>query len=879
MSLGEIWRRLVFLFRGRRTSEDLEDEMRLHIAQRAEQFHREGMNLDDAEFAASRQFGNRTMLKEVSREQWGWNCMAALGRDARQAARAVRKNPWFSAVAILSLAVSLGANTAVFSFMRAIVLKRLPVPAAERLVIIQQKNEAFHMVNCCFGFRFFRELQKQDADFEDVLAVAPLPVNLTDRDQTERLPAEIVSGNYFQMLGVRPAAGRLIDERDDATEGSGRVCVISYRLWQERFGGVDVIGRRVLLNSEAFQIVGVSERGFSGAALHEPQELQIPSSMIAAIEGNGGRDSFGWARIIARLKPGITPTQAAARLNVVGRQIQAVTGPQMAPHDDFLLLDGSQGLGSKKEQFGRPVILLLGLVGVVLFIACANLTALLLVRSVERTREAGVRLALGASRPSLVRHFLAESLLLAVLGGIAGWGLARVLTDILLRLLGSGSEGLIEHVRPDMTVFAFSAGVTLAAGLLFGLLPAWRAAHSDPLRAIRGAVSPGAGNSLTSRLLIAGQLGVSLALLFGAGLFVQTLRNLRSIDVGFSRENISLIHVDLGGTIYADKSSSRFFEELLRRARELPDTRAASLADISVLSGSMASISLNVPGYVAASRLMSVAYFTRISSGYFRTLGIPLLGGRDFTEDDRGSADGVAIVNRHFAQEFFGGDALGKTFSYGGGRKVRVVGVAGTALFRSLREDPQSVMYLPVHSLTSELYLQVRTTSGPAMAAERLRALVREMDSRVPIRGVTTMEMQIDEALSRERLLAFLSILMGGLAVTLAAIGLYGVLSFSVARRTREIGIRMAIGAGQWTILKHFLGESTWIVGTGIALGIPLALGCGTLAASLLYKLKPQDLGTVVAATALLSLVAFCAALIPAWRAARLDPTAALRYE
>jgi len=522
------------------------------------------------------------------------------------------------------------------------------------------------------------------------------------------------------------------------------------------------------------------------------------------------------------------------------------------------------------------------LVAVVLLVACTNLTALLLVRSVERTREAGVRMALGASRAALFRQFLVESLLLAAVAGVAGWMFSQQLIKILLGLLGSDSEGLATHLRPDATVFGFSAAITLAAGILFGLLPAWRASHADPLGAIQGVavVRPGK-RSVASRLLIVGQIALSLALLFAAGLFARTLHNLRSIDLGFRPENVALLHIDLGGTPYANNGAPQYFDELLRRAQGLPQTRAASLATISILSGSMGSMMLQIPGYVSPNKLPPTTYVASISGGYFRTLGLPLLSGRDFTSTDAGTGEGVAIVNEQFARQFFGGDALGKTFSFGRGRKLRVIGIAGTAKYRWIRENANPVLYVPVTQgkFPKSLFLQVRTSGEPVAAMERLSALVKQMDPRVPVTRMTTMEVQIDHALSRERLLAFLSTLLGGLAVALATIGLYGVLSFSVARRTREIGIRMAVGAPRKRILALFLGESAWMVCGGIALGIPLALSCGRLAASLLYGLQPQDAGTVAISTVLLALVAFAAALIPAWRAARLNAIAALRYE
>jgi predicted permease len=802
-------------------------------------------------------------------------------QNLRYAARTLRRSPLFTTVAVLSLALGIGANTAVFSFLRAVVLKQLAVPGADRLVILRQHNETFHIENCCFVYRFFQEIRKKDVGFDAMAAVRGVEVNMTDRDETEKLQAELVSGNYFGMLAVRPAAGRLIRESDDQTEGAAPVCAISYRLWQERYAGQSgVIGRWVLINNEPYRIVGVSEPGFTGASLHEPHDLQIPAAMAIRILGQK-RDSFGWAEIIARLKPGVTRVEALARLNATGLQLQRAAGFQVTDRDTFSLIDGSQGTGSRKEQYGKPVQVLLLLVAVVLLIACANLAALSMVRSAERAREAGVRVALGASRVTLMRRFLTESLILAAAGGACGWLAAHGLIRTLLAFLGDDARGLAGMVRPDAAVFAFCAGISIAAGLLFGLLPAWRASQANPMQAIRGGGVTRAGKPIASRVLMAAQVALSLALLFAAGLFGRTLRNLRSIDLGFRPENVVVLHVDLSGTPRAGNGAGPFFEELLRRVREMPGARAASLTSISALSGSMMSTVLRIPGYAPPDRLTPVTYMTTISSSYFRTLGIPLLAGRDFTADDRGSGEGAAIVNQQFARKFLGGNALGKTFSYGGGRKVHVIGVASDVKFRRVKEEPQPVMYVPVTQWTypESLYLQVRTAGDPEPAIGRLRWTVRDIDRRVPIESITTMALQIDRALSRERLLAFLSSLMGGLAVALAAIGLYGVLSFSVARRTREIGIRMAVGAPRERILALFLRECAWIVVCGIAAGIPLALAAGRLASSLLYGLKPRDLSTAAAATAILALAALAAAMIPARRASRVDPLAALREE
>jgi predicted permease len=597
--------------------------------------------------------------------------------------------------------------------------------------------------------------------------------------------------------------------------------------------------------------------------------------MIASFYGDK-RDVLSYT-LIGRLKPGVPLAAAQARLNATGRAVQQAIGEHMRPNDDFLLRDGSQGVNSAKEELGKPVLVLFLLVSVLLVVACANLAALLLVRSVERTREAGMRLALGASRAVLFRQFVTEAVLLAAAGGAAGWVLALLLVRTLANVLPQ-DQALPALIRPDAAAFAYAAAASLLAGILFGLLPAWRASRADPLPAIHGSALARPGRrSLLAHGVIAAQIALSLALLFSAGLFTRTLRNLRSVDLGFQPENVVTVEVNLARTSY-EKQSGPLFRELLRRARELPETRAASLTSLNIVTGSMMATRVMVPGYVPPNGVPPTSYISDVSDGYFRTMGTALVAGSDFS---RGTEPHSAIVNEQFARRFLGGDPVGKSFGIGRDETVRVVGVVRTVKYRYLREEPQPVVYmaLPPESRRTHLNLQVRTTGDARHAAERLAGLVHDLAPGLPVAPPMTMEMQIDAALSQERLLAFLSTLLGVVAAALAAIGLYGVLSFAVTRRTREIGIRLSVGAQRAGIVALFLRESLWIVAAGVAAGIPLMVACGGLADTLLFGLKGRDLGVAVGAVAGLAAVAAAAAAIPAARAARLDPMRALRHE
>jgi predicted permease len=866
----------------RRFEDDLRDEMHAHLQFEIEDSLSRGLPPETARAAAQRRFGNGASIAERTRHTWDFPWLAGLARDFRIGARSMARRPAFAAVAILSLAIALGANTAVFSFANAILLQTLPATGANRLVIMRQKNEQFHMENSFFSYAFFQALRKQAGDFEDILAVSWRDITLSDREETERLGGELVSGNYFRMLGVHPAAGRLLDEADDAVDGASPVCVISYKLWQERFGGSPaVIDRQVLLEGHPFRIVGVTQRGFTGASLHIPRDIQAPTAMAGTFFRESKRDDLGILFLIPRLKPGVTIEHAAAWLNSVGHTLQEASGTQMGRHDDFLLFDGSQGVNSRREGLGKPVIVLLLLVGVLLLAACANLSALLLVRSVERAREAGIRAAIGASRFTLFRQFLAEAMLLAAAGGALGWALALALIRVLLGLMPD-DKLLAQFVHPGATVFAFTAALTLLTALLFGLLPAWRASRADPLPAIHGAAfaARGSRQRLLSSAVIAAQIALSLALVFCAGLFSRTLHNLRAIDLGFDSGKLVILPVELAQTPYASEASP-FYAELLRRVRAQPETRAASLTSLTAVSGGMRSTIFTVPGYASPNGMRPTSYTTRVSSGYFRTMGTPLLAGRDFINEDTDgrNSEGAVIVNEQFARQFFAGYALGKTFVLGARQNARIVGIVRTSKYLSVREEPQPVIYLPIAPGSLNLDLQVRVTGNLNAAIERLRAAVRSLGPRAPIGAITTMEMQLDEALSRERLLAFLSTLLGAVAAALAAIGLYGALSFAVTRRTKEIGIRLSVGAQRSAIVALFLRESAWIAAIGVALGIPLMLSCGKLADSLLYGLPGEDSQTAILAAAALIILALLAGFIPSARAAAVDPVRALKHD
>ncbi len=882
MSLGELWRKLRYLAGRNRLEQELGEEMELHLELRARRMREAGAADGEAMDAARRRFGNPGGIKEDVHEMWSFRWLDRFAADVRLAGRNARKSPSFTLLAIGSLSVGLAAATAVFSFVNAIVLKTLPVPEASRLVILRQRNEAFRMENCCFSYAFLRELRKADTGFEDVSATSEVEASLLDGDRRQQVTVELVSGNFFRLLRVRPQLGRLLDDSDDRVAQGSRACVISDRLWRSMFAASpDVIGRRIVLDKEPLQIVGVGPAGFKGSVLYGRRDVQIPSAWAESFYGMP-RERFNGMELMGRLKPGISVEDAAARAGRVGMEIERRLGLQISDRDYFLLRDGSQGFGSRRDRLGKPVLVLLSIVGLVLFMACVNLAALWLVRSLERVREAAIRVALGATRWTVLRQFLAQSLLLAAISGILGWWISRLFVSGLLSLLGRERALLLDHLEPDAAIWVFCAAAAVGCGLLIGILPALRVWRTDPMPVVQSGTLASAGRGAGPyRKLIATQIAVSMALVFTAGLLSRTLRNLRAIDLGFRPRNVIQAPVDFERLNYSEAASRQAMHDLLQRARALPGAQSASLSTINLLSGAMASTSLRIPGYQQTRGMAPTSYYARVSAGYFRTMGIPLRSGRDFEDGDHASGEEGVIVNERFARQFLAGDPLGKVFAIGGGRPVRVVGVVGTTKYRWLREEPAPVLYLPAvaGSHPGSAFLQVRSREPREAILARLGALMRDADPRLPVDRVLTMEAQLDETLASERLLALLSMSLSGLAVALAAIGLYGVLSYSTTRRTREIGIRLAIGATRTSVLGMILRESAGMVAAGVVAGVPLALISGRLIRSQLYGLSAADTGTTFIAGIFLLLVSAGAGLLPAWRATRVDPVSALRYE
>jgi predicted permease len=860
------------LFERPRVEQELDDELRFHLEQQIEENIARGMTREEARYSARRSIGGIEQIREECRDMRGVTFIETLLQDLRYALRMMRRSAGFTMVAVLSLALGIGANTAIFSLADAILLKKLPVNDPDRLVTIERS----------VNYPFFRELDRRNGVLGALAGRFSTDLNLTAEGSTERIHGELVSGSYFRVLGVGAALGRVLTEEDDGAEDAHPVCVISYDLWQKKFGGApDVLNKSILLNARPFQIVGVSERGFRGAALQGRSDMQVPMSMTEVIEGDK-RDSTGWSwlQMIGRLRPGIARAQAEANIQAIATNIDKEQGHEKWKAS-YRLFPGDQGFDDHRDEFKKPILVLLALVGSVLLIACANVANLLLARAVERHREIAVRLALGATRVRLVRQLLLESLVLSGVGGTTGFLLSFWMGRALVYFLRNDNFAI--EVHPDLLALVFTAGLSVITGLLFGLMPAWQLTRPDVAPALKQErAGPGwVSRALLRRALVMGQISVSLVLVFGAGLFARTLRNLRTVDLGFRPEQIILMTMDPSLSSYKEAATALLYDRLLERIRKLPGVRAASLANMTVLSGGMFAADVRVTGYTPQDHEPN-DYLNWVSPDYFKTLGTPILQGRDFNRWDRKGTQPVAIVNQRFASHFWPGqNAIGKRFRWGGWKSdVEIVGLVANTKYRTIREEPQFIYYLPVaQQHASGLTLYARTAGDSSQMISSVRDIVHSLDPKLPVYNIKTLEAQIDAQLSQERILASLSTFFSATATILAAIGLYGVVAYSIKRRYQEIGIRMALGARGNDVVLLFVRESLATVLLGIGIGIACTFASAKYCASLLYGLHYNDGTTLVVASVLLLMVALLAAFLPARRASRVDPMIALRYE
>jgi predicted permease len=853
--------------------------------------------------------------------------MSTLWQDLRYAARMLRKQYGFTAIAVLSLALGIGANTALFSVVDAVLLKRLPVSKPEQLVLFKSltvPNFSFGGFNgntnpdptsgmiaaTSFPYQTFARLREQKSALSEVFAFAGVGVNVNVDGQADVARAQVVSGNYYAGLGVQPFLGRMITDSDDHAAATP-VAVISDRYWQRRFDrNSAVLGKQIKLNNVSFTIVGVTPPEFNGTGqVGSSPDVSVPLALEPQLSTDRSRMRGAgqwWLRLMGRLQPGATSEQARVSLEGLFQQsvlehrtarVQPPGQPPLPPLEpkDYprLAVDsGSQGEMDVRRFFAPQLYLLFGVVALVLLIACANVANLVLVRASTRQKEIAVRLAMGAGRWRLIRLLLTESVLLSMLGGGLGIIFASWIKDVFLTVGNWGGQGMTAlNPRLDLRVLAFTIALSILTGVLFGVAPALRATRIDLTPSLKdtGRSSSAASRSLLSKSLVVAQVAMSLLLLISAGLFLRTLHNLQTVAMGFNSENVLLFSVNPNLLGYKDAALANLYRQMFDRIEAVPGVSAVTFSRNALLSGAISGREVYLSGGTSSAdgspRQIGEIRLHHVRENFFATMEIPLLLGRSFTPQDDERAPKVVVVNQALARLISSGEnSIGKRFGFNADKptEIEIVGVVRDAKYGNLRDESPPTVYVPwLQELRGigGVTFEVRTVGDPVAFAPAIRQAVREVDSNLPVVGVRTQVEQANESLRIERLFARLLSFFGLLALVLAAIGLYGVMAYAVAQRTKEIGIRMALGAQRRDVLRLVLSQGMILTLIGVALGAAGAIGLTRLMKSLLFGVSATDPATFIAIALLLAAVALLASYVPARRATKVDPLVALRYE
>jgi len=910
-------RKMSWLARRRRKEVELQEELRFHLDEEAEERQTEGLSNEQARCAARRDLGNVALVQESTRATWGWTTFEQLGQDLRYAFRTMASNRLFTLLAVMSLALGIGANTAIYSFMDWILMRSLPVNDPDSLVVMNWRAKVprrlgdakvWHSMSGSmyrddkggltagiFPYPVFDLFRKSDSLFSSVFAFCRTGnFNLTSKGYSDLARSEYVTGDYFRGLGVAPAAGRLLVAEDDRA-GAPAVAVVSFALSQKRFGSAEAApGQSVLINNVPFTVAGVAPPEFFGVNPAAVPDLYLPmqASLLLEVDPmlSPGQKflerNYYWLEIMARLRPGVTLAQAQATLLHPFHQwveSTASNDEQRANLPQLLLKEGAGGLDALRRQFSKPLYVLMLLVGLILAIACANIANLLLARAAARRREIALRLSVGASRLRVVRQLLTESVVLASLGGVLGvlfaiWGIR-----FLSLLLASGQASFIPRAELNWNVLGLAAVLSLLTGVVFGLAPAIQATRVDvmpALKEIRTKWVPSRMRVSLSDVLVVSQIAMSLLLLFAAGLFVRTLSNLQSVNVGFQRENMLLFQLNARQAGHKGPEMVRFYSDLQKRFSAIPGVHNASLSNRPLFTAGF-SLPIEVSGVkTKETRLLFVG------PEFFTTMQVPLLLGRGFDERDHLGSPEVAVVSELFAKINFGSEnPVGRrvTMKDPDPRDMEIIGVVKDARYGGVKRDVPPVVYMPYDQgalkFVDQMTYVVRTSGDPMGFANTIREIVRQADARVPVANVITQTAQIDQAIHQEITFAKLCTAFAILALLIACVGLYGTVAYNVARRTSEIGIRIALGAQRASVVFRVLREVFVLAVVGLAISVPAALSASKYVESFLFGITPNDPLTVLVAVTTLLAAALLAGYVPARKASRIDPMIALRHE
>ena len=899
--------RLRSLFRRQRLEDELNEELQYHMEQKAERYIAAGMPPEEARRAALRDMDGLERHKEECRDMRRVNFIKDLLKDLQFGLRQLRRNPGFTVATVITLALGIGANTAIFTLLNAVVLAALPVHRPEQLVIFSQ-TYADGSENSNLSWPYFERIRTRNRTLSSVFAFMPLGrVNVGFHGQASLAIGQIATGQYFSTLGLKPAAGRFFSDEDDKARRP--VAVISYAFWQRRFGGdPTIVGKPITVNQVPFTVIGVTPAAFAGLQVGDSLDITVPMMQLNHFwpgppDWNGAFDS--WLEIMGRLKPGIDRHRAQAEFDVIYHHLLTDYAPRAGPDQKPSLsqMMRSSRLNVKpggkgyewglRHEFSLPLQILMMTVALVLLIACANLANLLLARATTRQKEIAVRLAVGASRLRLIRQLLTEGILLAAMGGLVGFLIAWWGSQFLLRMVSTGQALSPVNLAPDLRILAFTAGVSLLTGILFGLAPALRATRVDLTPALKeGRCQSGsqAHNAIfaVDRVLVVAQIAISLTLLIGAGLFVRSLQELWAINPGYDRQNVLMFSLDPRLAGYKDTAKiDGLYRRLMADLQSLPGARSVSLSLVRPVDDEAYWVNMveSIDGRKLPEGHGIHVAVNALGPGYFQTLETPMLLGREFGPEDNRKSAKVALISETLAHQCFGKtDPIGRRIADHDDGEVQVVGVVKDSRYASVRDLPRGVLYLPLFQenlaeIPFATTFEVRYSGDLPPLLNLIRHQLKAIDSSVPVSRVKTLEMQTRDSFVTYRLIATVSTFFGLLAMLIACLGLYGTIAYGVARRTGEIGLRMALGAQTSDVLRLVVGQGMILTLLGVGLGIIGALGITRFLSSLLYGVKPTDPATIFSGSLILIAVALLACYIPARRATKVDPMVALRHE